>query len=151
MIKLSITGFYRVFFILPLTCTSNKCIFVRLKPSRMTFVPSRQKKPTKHGKCRFYVCVCGFQKIPLFSNVLSEQRSRLIWLVRWQIPSRQGMCGGKWEVEKSKPRVTGNFYFCMGLSQGWSEGCDEHKSMQGYSQADQEGQSHQMTSQSGAI
>jgi len=151
MIKLSITGFHRVFFISPLTCIGNKCIFVRLKPSRTTFVPSRPKKTTEHGKCRFCVYVCGFQKITLFSNVLSEKRSHPISLVSWQIPSRQGMCEGNGEVEKSKPRVTGNFYFCMGISQGWSAGCDEHKSMQGYSHADREGQPHRMTPRSGAI
>lgn len=35
----------------------------------------------------------------------------------------------KGEVKKSKRGVMGNFYFCMDISQGWSEGCEEHKSV----------------------
>lgn len=150
MIKVSTTGFHSVFFISPLTCISNECIFVRLKTPRMTFVSSGPKNSTPHWKCRLCVCVREFQKITLFSNVLSEQRSDPISSVSWQIPSRQGICG---ERERSKSQRQGSwaiFIFAWIFLKGDLK-VTRHINLWVYLYTDREGWSHQVTSQSGAI
>lgn len=44
-------------------------------------------------------------------------------------PKQTGYLWRKGEVKESKKGVMGNFYFCTDISQGWSEGCEEHKSV----------------------
>lgn len=76
------------------------------------------------------MCVCFWVpenhiifKCPLRAEITPNLISQLA------NPEQTGYLWRKGEVKKSKTGVMGNFYFCMDVSQGWSEGCEEHKSV----------------------